>query len=139
MALGRRPKQGLTAGEAATFCLVSPPTILNWIRSGQLEAQRTVGGHYRIRRGELRRFMVSNRMSTEALDAFLHPFCFEHFGTSEGSPQAACEGCPVRTQRTHRCSETRDQSSYSGWLNPRCKECSYGCVASGWEGDRAKR
>lgn len=47
----------LTVVQASKICRVSPKTIINWIESGHIEAYRTVGGHRRIRRRDLERFM----------------------------------------------------------------------------------
>jgi excisionase family DNA binding protein len=47
----------LTVFKASKFCNVSPKTIINWIDSGHIEAYKTVGGHRRIKRSDLERFM----------------------------------------------------------------------------------
>lgn len=46
-----------TVFEASKYCQVSPKTIINWIDAGHIEAYRTVGGHRRIKRGDLGAFM----------------------------------------------------------------------------------
>jgi excisionase family DNA binding protein len=43
----------LTVREAAEIARVSVGTVREWIRHGQLKAQRTKGGHYRIARNDL--------------------------------------------------------------------------------------
>ncbi len=48
----------LTVVQASKICRVSPKTIINWVESGHIEAYRTVGGHRRIRREDLKRFML---------------------------------------------------------------------------------
>jgi excisionase family DNA binding protein len=40
--------KSLTTGQAARYCYVSQPTIVNWIKKGKLKAYATPGGHYRI-------------------------------------------------------------------------------------------
>ncbi|VEN74901.1 Histidine kinase [Candidatus Desulfarcum epimagneticum] len=47
----------LTVVKAAKHCNVSPKTIINWIDSGNIEAYKTVGGHRRIKKTDLERFM----------------------------------------------------------------------------------
>lgn len=47
----------LTVFQASKYCRVSPKTIINWIDAGHFEAYRTVGGHRRIKRGDLEVFM----------------------------------------------------------------------------------
>ncbi len=47
----------LTTGEAARLCGVQLNTIKNWIRSGEVPAIRTPGGHWRIPRAGFLAFM----------------------------------------------------------------------------------
>ncbi len=47
----------LTTGEAARLCGVQLNTIKNWIRSGEVPAVRTPGGHWRIPRAGFLAFM----------------------------------------------------------------------------------
>ena len=47
-----------TSGEVADFCAVSKSTVIRWIKSGQLEAYATPGGHRRVPAHFLRRFMM---------------------------------------------------------------------------------
>jgi hypothetical protein len=51
---GRRPAIAITSY-----------TIVNWIHTRALKAQKTAGGQYRIRLGDLRDFMRANDMRTE--------------------------------------------------------------------------
>jgi excisionase family DNA binding protein len=53
-------KQVYTTFEAARLCHVSPLSIINWVNAGRLNAFRTPGGHRRIRREDLARFMRDN-------------------------------------------------------------------------------
>jgi len=46
----------LTSAEAAELMGVSPSTIKRWVDEGELEAERTAGGHRRIRRALLEAF-----------------------------------------------------------------------------------
>jgi excisionase family DNA binding protein len=50
-------KTVFTTFEAAKLCHVSPLSIINWVNAGRLPAFRTPGGHRRIRREDLLRFM----------------------------------------------------------------------------------
>ena len=56
----KREKRFLTTGEIAWFCAVSHLTVTNWIRAGKLCASRTPGGHRRIRREDLLRFLIEH-------------------------------------------------------------------------------
>ena len=55
-------KTVFTTFEAAKLCHVSPLSIINWVNAGRLNAFRTPGGHRRIRRDDLVRFMRENGM-----------------------------------------------------------------------------
>ena len=53
-------KPVFTTFETAKLCHVSPLSIINWVNAGRLPAFRTPGGHRRIRREDLIRFMKDN-------------------------------------------------------------------------------
>ena len=55
-----RDKAVFTTFETAKLCHVSPLSIINWVNAGRLAAFRTPGGHRRIRREDLIRFMRDN-------------------------------------------------------------------------------
>ncbi len=55
-----RQKSVFTTFETAKLCHVSPLSIINWVNAGRLPAFRTPGGHRRIRREDLVRFMREN-------------------------------------------------------------------------------
>jgi excisionase family DNA binding protein len=57
-----RDKSVFTTFESAKLCHVSPLSIINWVNAGRLPAFRTPGGHRRIRREDLVRFMRDNGM-----------------------------------------------------------------------------
>ncbi len=49
-------KLWFTTGEIARHCHVTPETVANWIKRGQLKSGSTPGGHYRISADEMVRF-----------------------------------------------------------------------------------
>jgi len=55
-----RERAVFTTFEAAKLCHVSPLSIINWVNAGRIPAFRTPGGHRRIRREDLARFMREN-------------------------------------------------------------------------------
>jgi excisionase family DNA binding protein len=55
-----KDKSVFTTFETAKLCHVSPLSIINWVNAGRLPAFRTPGGHRRIRREDLVRFMKDN-------------------------------------------------------------------------------
>jgi len=50
-------REAYTTFEIARFCGVSPGTVSRWIREGRLPYFKTVGGHKRVWRTDLRRFV----------------------------------------------------------------------------------
>jgi hypothetical protein len=66
--------KGLTTGNIAQICGVSPKTAGTWIDTGELEGHRIGckgGGDRRVTPENLRRFMKQRGMPTDALDEFL--------------------------------------------------------------------
>lgn len=121
---------GLTTGQAARYCLVSPDTIVKWIKAENLPAQRTIGGQFRIFIDDLRRFMVHNDMSTALLDGELNcrPYCWEcHPGGHKeaGTPDAPCSECLVYRTKALNCYELRAVSPGETWRRTDCRNCPY--------------
>ena len=52
----------VTISEASKLCGVSLKTITNWIEQGHIKAHKTVGGHRRILREDLYRFMTEQKI-----------------------------------------------------------------------------
>ncbi len=52
----------LTISEASKLCGVSLKTITNWIEQGHIKAHKTVGGHRRILREDLYKFMAIHKI-----------------------------------------------------------------------------
>lgn len=131
---------GLSTGKAAEYCLVTGDTILNWIRSDKLPAQRTAGGQYRVRLADLRRFMVELGMSVDELDRDFgvvpSGYCWEFHRTRTSrcaSDQGACDACIVRQALARNCYELRKHADHLRIHCEReCSECDYcrACVES---------
>lgn len=47
----------LTVAQASKYCKVTPDTIIEWIESGDINADDTTGGHKRIIKDELDRYL----------------------------------------------------------------------------------
>jgi excisionase family DNA binding protein len=121
---------GLTTGQAARYCLVSPDTIVKWIKAENLPAQRTIGGQFRIFVEDLRQFMIRNDMSTALLDVELEcrPYCWEcqHGAHREaGTPGAPCSDCLVYRTKALNCHELRAVSAGQAWRRADCRDCPY--------------
>ena len=56
-AVAGRDDDLLSTGAVASRCGVSRDGVLHWIYAGKLRAFRTPGGHFRVRRSELERFL----------------------------------------------------------------------------------
>lgn len=56
----------LTTGQVAAACQVSIPTVKRWIREGYLSAFQIAGGHYRVTRAELERFLAAHNVPRPA-------------------------------------------------------------------------
>jgi excisionase family DNA binding protein len=130
---------GLTTGQAARYCLVSPDTMANWIKAKQLPAQRTIGGQFRILIRDLRQFMVRNEMSTALLDAELdcRSYCWEGHGgvRREGNGLAVtCGECPVYRTKALDCFALRAISAARNWARAACRDCAY---FRKWAGQRS--
>ncbi len=121
---------GLTTGQAARYCLVSPDTIVKWIKVSNLPAQRTIGGQFRIFVDDLRQFMLCNEMSTALLDAELdhHPYCWEYHRGMRREADASgtlCRECPVYRTKALNCFELRAINVDRCWAHHDCAECKY--------------
>jgi len=121
---------GLTTSQAARYCLVSPDTIVKWIKEKNLPAQRTIGGQFRIFVDDLRQFMVRNEMSTELLDAEVdfRPYCWEHHRGSHSKAStsgAPCSECLVYRTKALNCFELRATNVDRDWAHRNCKDCGY--------------
>jgi excisionase family DNA binding protein len=128
----RRPSRALSTGQAAKYCLVSADTIANWIGDGRLAAQRTAGGQYRIRVGDLRCFMRSHGMRTDLLDVDSEhrPTCWEFFCATGQGPvpdgvSGMCAECPVYRSRAEVCHEVRPLLPGGTLKATSCAECRY--------------
>lgn len=56
------PKQSFSTSEVARFCHVTPDTIRKWAEAGRIGVFKTPGGHRRIRRDDLIRFLNENEI-----------------------------------------------------------------------------
>ena len=114
-------KSLLTTGQAAKLLDVSADAVLKWIKSGRIPAQRTAGGHYRLRRVDV------ERLRTSSGDRRFR-FCWE-FHSREGKLPEECKECLVYVARAMRCYElakpTRDEGHSKLYCKSTCEECDY--------------
>ncbi|GMR05013.1 MAG: response regulator [Thermodesulfobacteriota bacterium] len=54
-----------TTGEVAGFCDVTINAVKKWIHSGKLDAFRTPGGHYRVKRADFLAFVAKYKLDVK--------------------------------------------------------------------------
>ena len=59
-------KQSFSTSEVATYCHVTADTIRKWAEAGRITVFKTPGGHRRIRREDLTRFLRENNIPVHA-------------------------------------------------------------------------
>jgi excisionase family DNA binding protein len=121
----------LSTGQAARLCSVTPDTILKWIRSGRLPARQTAGGHNRIDRKDLERFIgpaeppSSDPPHPDPGQSFR--YCWQH--NSTGEVMEGCAECVVYRLRAQRCYEVLKLSPDIGhnklFCEQDCRHCDY--------------
>jgi excisionase family DNA binding protein len=121
----------VSTGQAAKECSVTPDTILKWIRSGQLPARRTPGGHHRIDRRDLEQLLplAATAPRTKApRQSDPHFFyCWQYKG--KGQLLAPCRDCVVYALRAQRCYEVTKVAPHVRHdkllCDVSCEECDY--------------
>jgi len=117
----------LSTGKVAQLLSVTPDTVLKWIKSGQLRARRTAGGHYRVAEHELEH-LNSDGSAQPPVGGNGFIYCWEYYAT-DGEPGESCLDCLVYRARARRCYEMSglgEETGYAGaHCNNSCEECSY--------------
>ena len=122
-------KNYLTTGEAAAIFDVDPDTVLRWIKSGEIPAIRTPGGHYRINRNVfLTKMITDNTILEKNETCSALPYCWEH-NSESGIMRDACKECIVYKSRARRCYELSNLPDPIGhaklFCSESCKDCQY--------------
>lgn len=124
--------KALSTGQAARYCYVTSYTIANWIKSGRLKAQKTMGGQYRILVGDLRQFMIANNMRTDLLDEEhqTRPYCWEFHcnrdDRAKGDAPPRCAQCIVKLSGALNCYALKQVMAKDDPSNiPNCLNCEY--------------
>ena len=94
----------LSTSQAAKLCNVTRHTIINWVNSGRIASNKTVGGHRRIRREDLIKFISDNKIVTigKEFNKYLIPRCWE-FRRFRGSVGHNCAKCIVFQEKADKC------------------------------------
>jgi len=118
----------LSTGEAAKICSVTPNTVLKWIKSGRLPAQRTPGGHYRIDPRDLAQRFPLRKPEGPV-------YCWEH-NALNGEVLEECRDCLVYRSRALRCYQLTEYMDDTERLCENlCEDCDYFRMVLG-QGDR---
>jgi len=124
-------RRWLTTGQAAELCAVTPATVLNWVRSGQLEGMRTPGGHYRIQLEKLQPLLGSPQtpnLRLETLSEKAPLRCWEYLGEG-GGVREECLACVVYRVRAGWCFQIATLGIDSGharrFCPTSCDDCAY--------------
>lgn len=117
-------KNYITTGEAAAIFDVDPDTVLRWIKSGEIPAIRTPGGHYRINRNVFLTKMIKEKNETQIPLSY----CWE-YNSESGIMREACKECIVYKSRASRCYELSNLPTPIGhaklFCSESCKDCQY--------------
>lgn len=128
-------KELISTGQAAELCSVTADTVLKWIKTGRIPANRTPGGHYRIRRETLNNIIAEGSLSG-LVENLPRPFqfCWEFYKKNGGSMEK-CQECIVYRSRAMRCYEMIQLPDESGHARMFCKgscdDCEYYRVVQG--------
>lgn len=123
----------LTTGQAAKLLSVTPDTVLKWIKGGQLPANQTAGGHYRIRPQDLNRLrghqvLHGRRRGRTAVVRSSFEYCWE-YNSKDGVQLPECKDCIVFRTRAYRCYEVLKLAPGTGhaqiFCRETCEKCDY--------------
>ena len=122
-------KNYITTGEAAAIFDVEPDTVLRWIKSGDIPAIRTPGGHYRINRNVFLTKMIKDTAineNKETQSAF--SYCWE-YNSESGIIRDDCKECIVYKSRATLCYELGNLPFSIGHAklicSESCEDCQY--------------
>ena len=124
-----KTKNYLSTGEAADIFNVDPDTVLRWIKSGEIPAIRTPGGHYRIPRNVFLTKMIEDTSINEKKDTQpVLSYCWE-FNSESGIIRNECKECIVYKSKASRCYELSILPVPAGhaklFCSESCEDCHY--------------
>ena len=124
-----KAKNYITTGEAAAIFNVDPDTVLRWIKSGDIPAIRTPGGHYRIHRNVfLTKMIKDTSLKKKSEVVAVKSYCWEYYSES-GIIRDECKQCIVYKSRASRCYELSKLPAQMGhakqFCSNSCKDCLY--------------
>jgi excisionase family DNA binding protein len=122
-------KKYITTGEAAAMFDVDPDSVLRWIKSGDIDAIRTPGGHYRINRNVFLTEIIKETAIKKKDETQLPlPYCWE-FNSESGIIKDECKECIVYKSRASKCYELSNLPVSIGhaklFCSESCQDCQY--------------
>ncbi|MBW2623179.1 MAG: helix-turn-helix domain-containing protein [Deltaproteobacteria bacterium] len=123
-----------TTHDIALMLNVTRVTVRNWIIKGRLDATTTPGGHRRISRQELVRFMEDNNYDPEIIreyeltrrKRFVYCWEYHHKGFVNLGHMHQCSDCVVYSARAQRCYALRKQGGHMKvHCVSTCDDCGY--------------
>ena len=122
-------KKYITTGEAAAIFDVDSDSILRWIKSGEIPAIRTPGGHYRINRNVFLTKMIKDTSPKEEYETqSALSYCWE-FNSESGIIRDECKDCIVYKSKASKCYELCNLPVSIGhaklFCSESCNDCQY--------------
>ncbi|TFH46762.1 MAG: helix-turn-helix domain-containing protein [ANME-2 cluster archaeon] len=122
-------KNYITTGEAAAIFDVEPDTVLRWIKSGDIPAIRTPGGHYRINRNVFLTKMIKDTSTKDENETrSTLSYCWE-FNSESGIIRDECKECIVYKSKASKCYELCSLPVAIGhaklFCSESCNDCQY--------------
>ena len=122
-------KNYITTGEAAAIFDVDSDSILRWIKSGEIPAIRTPGGHYRINRNVFLTKMIKDTSPKEEYETqSASSYCWE-YNSQAGKVRDECKDCIVYKSQANRCYELCNLPASIGhaklYCSESCNDCQY--------------
>ncbi len=127
-------KDYFTTNDIARICRVTRQTVINWIKSERLQAQRTPGHHRRIMRETLITFLENSGLDPSIVEDYEEevqkrlPFCWEYhaIGFSSRNSTHRCEDCLVKRAQALNCYLIADKTDIAEqFCQTSCKDCRY--------------
>lgn len=119
----------ISTGKAAKLCSVAPDTVLKWIKKKQLTAVKTVGGHYRVNKEDLRPYMVIVPEKIVEEEFTLQPkitYCWEYH-SEDGQINDNCRECMIFKTKAEKCFLMAGLGKNSGHAQNFCSNSCYEC------------
>lgn len=123
-----------TTHDIALMLDVTRVTVRNWIVKGRLEATTTPGGHRRVDREELVRFLRVNNHDPDVIrkyeltrqSRFVPCWEFHMEGFSESSIHHQCDNCLVKLCRAEKCHVLKESEGHRKvFCKISCQDCEY--------------